>query len=200
MERYPWLIPVLSILSFIVSVCAFFLSLRVHRVNRILNRMDLQPHLYIKTTFNSDQRTAAVRIGNNGPVAAIQLTIQFESHTYGGRGETVGFGSWDKDNVIGTLAPFEEKLLEGCRWSEGLDRSHDRRRIREIRVTYRRESDYKLYIERALYFYNAKGEWVSEASFSPSTSEEADMVRAVRSLPAEPPEGFHSDPLHRSQA
>jgi hypothetical protein len=159
--------------------------------------MDVQPNLYIKTDFVSPA-TANVRIGNNGPVAVTQLAVLFEAHIYVPNArDFMGMGSWSNEDVISTLAPYEEKRLEGRRWVAGPSHYQDRRCIREIRLVYRRESDLKQFIERALYFYNTEGEWVSDEHFSPSTAEEVEMVRAIRSLPVEPPDGFRSDRLHR---
>ena len=157
----------LSVLAIGISLWAVINSHLSRTQERALAKLDLRPEIHISAWL--DGSSPHLRIWNTGPLEAIKLRVVLFRHTYlekEGKGKIAA--SISESNVkflFEKLEPYTTPKVLSIRPGFIKDaktipppRSH----IIEIRITYHREQDLKLFDFSSFYFLNSDGHWRTE--------------------------------------
>lgn len=160
---------VISILAVLLSVFALYRSCSVEKDNRALSHLDLRPNIRLDSFLKElPDHPAHFTIYNAGPIDAIQVEVQISILGISTESsETTRAAIIGSENpvVISKLSSLESKsfklpldwLVRSCQLI--VPPKHN---VVEILIKYLRESDRKLYAERAFYYLNPKNQLVTE--------------------------------------
>lgn len=182
---------IISIIAIFLSVFALFRSCSVEKDNRALSHLDLRPNLRLSSFLQESPNTPAhFTIYNAGPIDAIQVEIQIsilgistKSKEFT-RGAIIGS---ENPIAISKLISLESKsfklplswLISNCQLT--VPPKHN---VVEILVKYLRDSDRKLYAERAFYYLNPNGQLVTEFDNSLTKENYAPIINAAHNTTA----------------
>lgn len=202
---------VIAALSLYVAAESLNVSQAVREDARVVAGVDLRPKLLLRTelsglTAANGELPPSFVLANVGPIPAIQTTVQFVGHVFNESSQTIDFsfsGLRGSEFLVGTIEPLETEgfvlsdeflhVLREWGWGESATSSDQ---IIEARISYRKEPDKRLFIDRAFYFVNPEGKWVSEIDGSLTLPKYSTMKESlIRNYRHEIGPGFE-DPLH----
>jgi len=162
---------IIALVALAFSGVAIWQSHLTRNDTKILNKLNFRPTLALQAKLKKTNNTipAHLNLINKGPIDAVQVQVQFYFHKYSEEQQKVVISGWDSGQqwTLDRLPSLKqvnigvnELSLKGM--LPALSDHEKYCRILEIRLNYRREVDLKKYSERAFYFVNPDGEWVSE--------------------------------------
>jgi len=158
----------ISLASLILSFIAIYISYEVWNDTRRLSGLELSPDIRFFDYLHKSP--PEFTIYNKGPVEAVQLEVDQLWHLYrnGRIGTSVSLGEnrYKSAKVAPqekVTIPFDKTLL----YNIGVKvEAPIQNYIVEIRITYRRPSDKKLFLKSAFFFNNPAGHLVRENDIS----------------------------------
>jgi len=139
-----------------------------------------------------------------GPVDAIQLEVQLFALIFSpGRQKirTIVTGSTEEKRIekLSTWNRVSVSLPDHWLNVQARTAKPMENNVMEIRLIYRREADLRQFVERAFYFVNPEGQWVSENDGSLSKEVYSPIIKAANQTPAVGLLWPLFDPLHPAE-
>jgi hypothetical protein len=194
----------ISALSLIVSGIALFFAILAREDTRDIHKLDLKPQINLRTYFGkTDKLVPQLTVENEGPVDAVQIDVQILSHRYDESSKSIKVSTYGTPQnwKIPKLSPFQFKTFLFSEHFLNINARLQKpvqHNIMEIRLSYRRPSDMRLFKESAYYFVNPEGRWVPEGDNSLEEESYEAIKRAVFKKSKRPLEYIGlSDTLHK---
>ena len=191
----------LQILTFFIAIFALLVagySARIAREARSDSRkvlhLDLEPDIKSRGFTVREEIPGFIVLGSNchltiqndGPIDAIQLLVRLGHRRFN---SSKGFldatvSGTDAEWKIDELAPGKsENIGIDCSLidvSEIFPEVPAEEKLVELRISYRRDSDRKMFVKRGVYFFNPRGECVNDRHGSVSTPEYDAIKKAAQ--------------------
>jgi len=168
----------ISILALFIAGGSLWVASQARSDVRDIEHLDLEPRISFSATLLVKRYLedivnlygpSSFTIANFGPVDAVQVKVEFIDICFDRDKKKVGSYGSNLETVVGTVAPYERKKFELPQSKVNLLATcHDRPPSDAAVlawISYKRESDRKTYITRALYFVSKSGHLSSDSMY-----------------------------------
>ena len=167
-------------------------------IARALGKLDLRPKLFVGQKFDSSAGKEGFEVVNLGELDAVRIQIRFSVFAVHKSGSLMQAGSSELQESLSLLEPERVEFVElplQIRHPDlgffGSEPNH--KKALELRATYRREQDGRVFNERKMFYLDPDGALVTERVIA-NNPEYRQVVKAARSSP----DFFPNDSFWRS--
>jgi len=164
----------ISLLALVIAIASARFAYEQTKITKRIKHLHVEPEVVFRANFKSSPgRPPYIKLTNLGPIKAVQVEIQFYELRYYPDAKKIRLAVFGSDThwKIQELDVNESEYFEiPHSWIDGkyylelaaLEKKKVEDFVMEAYITYRRESDLKIYKKRSFYFFDSQGNILTE--------------------------------------